>query len=450
MSGGTNAAFHKIKEEMSIQKRPTTTSSSSPSPSSVASSSASSMASNMFNECILPEKVINLVPESQILTELQQFEYRIDRLVEEKRRRMRQLLTSPRSEKHVLRIFVFHERQRIEGTNKYAFTLRIQGHLFDPRTNKLITDANTSNPAWKSGREIPKFTSLVKKCVIELDKKLYPNFEAIEWENHADFIDCTGFCIKRTIEVDPRKISAQTIGSGSDPLAPNVTIAIQLKHDPPVYHPSHALSKVLSSTPIELWSQKDRMPAQTLNQILTGVWNHVKYHGLQDPNDSSMINNNDVMREAFGTDRMSFSDVLTKVKEHLVLPDPIKIEYPLILHEDADKQQFEKQLDVGIEIAESTDILSDKKYRRELDMLNYEMGKKASRIRALKNKRDFMLAFSKAPIPFIHDLINSQTKDLLTMARRQQLEDRRRASYYHSPQVKEAVLRYFQKQNSKN
>lgn len=78
--------------------------------------SARTAASNLvFNECILPEKAMTMVPESAILTELQQFEYRIDQLVSEKRQRMRQLLTSPKSVCYVYRelsfnsfIFCFH------------------------------------------------------------------------------------------------------------------------------------------------------------------------------------------------------------------------------------------------------------------------------------------------------------------------------------------------------
>lgn len=307
------------------------------------------------------------------------------------------------------------------------------------------------------GREIPKFTSLVDKCYIEMDRELYPEFEPIEWKNHIDFIDCAGFCIKRTLTVDPHKTAStatakDSVSGGqtvpSEPMAPNVKIVIQLKHDPPIYHPSHALSKVLALAPIVLYGPNDRPPAQTLNQILTGIWNYVKYRGLQDPNDSSMINNDGIMREVFGTDRMSFADVLSRIKEHILLPDPIEINHQLVLNEDAEKQHFEKQLDVEIEIAEPTDILSDKKYRNELDALNQDIMKITTRIRALKTKRDFMLAFAKAPVPFIHDLINSQTKDLLIMARQQQWEDMRRSSFYHTPHVKEAVLRYFQKKNA--
>ncbi len=45
----------------------------------------------------LPDHVASLVPESQILNDLQSFEYRLDKILSDKKLRMRQLLTDPKS-----------------------------------------------------------------------------------------------------------------------------------------------------------------------------------------------------------------------------------------------------------------------------------------------------------------------------------------------------------------
>lgn len=115
---------------------------------------------------------------------------------------------------------------------------------------------------------------------------------------------------------------------------------MQLRQDPPRFHPSHELNQLLGGM---LYDQLSKPPAQTLNHILYGIWSYIKYHNLQDLNDKKTINNDETLKRVmifynslltkilkiFGSDKMTFSDILHRVKTHLVLPDPIEIDYTI-------------------------------------------------------------------------------------------------------------------------
>lgn len=425
--------------------------------------------STPFDETSLPEEVKTLVAESSLLTELRQFEYRLDQLIAEKKHRIRQLLTNTtKTEKYLLRIYIFHDTYKIEP-NKYAVTMRIQGHLHDIVTGEILVKDN-----------LPKFSRMVKRVVIQLDREYFPGGgDLIEWDSHTDFADCAGFCIKRTAVVDPAKYasanpsvpdgnansvqqqqqqqqltsvntSAQGAAAGVGSVqrhVPRAKLLFQLKHDVPMYHPTHTLFRILSSAPIDLFrGPNEKPPAQTLDTILTGVWNYVKDHNLQDANDSNLINNDAVMREVFGTDRMSFADILTRIRAHLILPDPVEVDYNIYLNDSMERKSHLSPVDVEYVITQQRDILAvDKLKEKEIEQLNMDMLKTLDNVRAHKIRREFMIAFAASPVEFIHKQIASQTRDLLTMARQQHLEELRRAPYYQAPAIKEAVQRIFQK-----
>jgi hypothetical protein len=70
----------------------------------------------------LPQEIQSLVPESAILNDLQSYEYRLDKILTDKKLRMRQLLTDPRtvctivimSHKYLLQII---DETNVKNTN---------------------------------------------------------------------------------------------------------------------------------------------------------------------------------------------------------------------------------------------------------------------------------------------------------------------------------------------
>ncbi len=309
----------------------------------------------------------------------------------------------------------------------------------------------------------PLFTSLVQKLYIEIDKNFYPDEEPIEWERNGDFQDSAGFAIKRTVIPDPDKVKEyletkqqqqqqqlqqqqQTLPtvSKSSIAEPNVKVIIHLKYDPPQYHPSSTLATLLQ---IPLVNNSEKAQLCNINYLLTQLWSYVKTNQLQDKDDHNMINNDVALKQIFNCDRMTFSDILLRLKEHLILPDPIEFDYPMTLF-DADKKQVEKNFELEIDLPRPpvNDILSNKTLKKEIQTLNEEIFKSIERIKAHKARRETLLMFAESPIAQINRIINSQTRDLAKL-KDPYSEERRFSQFYFTPQVREATQRYMQKTN---
>merc|ERR1711936_1530183 len=115
---------------------------------------------------ILPQKVRELVPESQAYMDLLAFERKLDSTIMRKRLDIQEALKRPMKQKRKLRIFISNttfpakEGEGDEGSTT-GWELRVEGRLLD--------EDKKADPS-KSKR---KFSSFFKSLVIELDKDLY-------------------------------------------------------------------------------------------------------------------------------------------------------------------------------------------------------------------------------------------------------------------------------------
>merc|ERR1719220_3458479 len=155
---------------------------------------------------ILPQKVRELVPESQAYMDLLAFERKLDSTIMRKRLDIQEALKRPMKQKRKLRIFISNtsfpaakETQpgpdgtpQDDGTGNSsggattAWELRVEGRLID--------EEKKVDPS-KSKR---KFSSFFKSLVIELDKDLYgPDNHLVEWRRTATIQDTDGFQVKR-------------------------------------------------------------------------------------------------------------------------------------------------------------------------------------------------------------------------------------------------------------
>ena len=135
---------------------------------------------------ILPQKVRELVPESQAYMDLLAFERKLDSTIMRKRLDIQEALKRPMKQKRKLRIFISNTTFPAKESAEGSWELRVEG--------RLLEDDKKADPS-KSKR---KFSSFFKSLVIELDKDLYgPDNHLVEWRRTATTQETDGFQVKR-------------------------------------------------------------------------------------------------------------------------------------------------------------------------------------------------------------------------------------------------------------
>ena len=136
---------------------------------------------------ILPQKVRELVPESQAYMDLLAFERKLDSTIMRKRLDIQEALKRPMKQKRKLRIFISNtsfpakEGEGEEGSVA-SWELRVEGRLIDE--DKRADPSKTKR----------KFSSFFKSLVIELDKDLYgPDNHLVEWHRTPTTQETDGF-----------------------------------------------------------------------------------------------------------------------------------------------------------------------------------------------------------------------------------------------------------------
>merc|ERR1719394_817413 len=144
---------------------------------------------------ILPQKVRELVPESQAYMDLLQFERKLDSTIMRKRLDIQEALKRPMKQKRKLRIFISNTSfpaKEGEGDEQSvaSWELRVEGRLIDE--DKRADPSKTKR----------KFSSFFKSLVIELDKDLYdPDNHLVEWHRTPTTQETDGFQVKRPGDV---------------------------------------------------------------------------------------------------------------------------------------------------------------------------------------------------------------------------------------------------------
>lgn len=424
----------------------------------------------------LPEQILALVPESSILNDLQSFEYRLDKILADKKLKMRQLLTDTGIIKRVLRIQIYCEKQTVTSAQSASNAPTPSNDLNSSASTSIAAATNTlpsnmnNNKSYieenwtmhiqgtlmnENGTEEDlvygeqfKFTHFIKSMIVELDEELFPTNKSdriIEWHRTHGFEDCDGFTFTRKV-----RLANSSMALNQDY---PVKILLGIRDDPPLYHVSPLLGELISlssedkqapesitpllaTTPLTFSTSKSKFDQvtstaryntpYTLNNILTSIWNYIKLNKLQDVNDKNKIICDDRLKEIFGCTTMNFSSILQLTKQHLLLPEPTQINYNICRTKMG--KSFEYHYDVGVTIAKpkhsEVEALLSEKPLAEVQKYDMHIQKALEGIEAHKKKRDFMLGFSQDPVNFIHRLINSQTRDLLLMSNNQELEQK--------------------------
>nr|DBA22165.1 TPA: hypothetical protein GDO54_013222 [Pyxicephalus adspersus] len=140
---------------------------------------------------VLPQRIRELVPESQAYMDLLAFERKLDQTIARKRMEIQDAIKKPLTQKRKLRIYISNtftpaKPDGEEAERVSSWELRVEGKLLD-------------DPS----KQKRKFSSFFKSLVIELDRELYgPDNHLVEWHRMATTQETDGFQVKRPGDVN--------------------------------------------------------------------------------------------------------------------------------------------------------------------------------------------------------------------------------------------------------
>nr|XP_009431322.1 SWI/SNF-related matrix-associated actin-dependent regulator of chromatin subfamily D member 2 isoform X2 [Pan troglodytes] len=367
---------------------------------------------------VLPQRIRELVPESQAYMDLLAFERKLDQTIARKRMEIQEAIKKPLTQKRKLRIYISNtfSPSKAEGDSAgtagtpggtpagdkvASWELRVEGKLLD-------------DPS----KQKRKFSSFFKSLVIELDKELYgPDNHLVEWHRMPTTQETDGFQVKRPGDLNVK-----------------CTLLLMLDHQPPQYKLDPRLARLLG------------VHTQTRAAIMQALWLYIKHNQLQDGHEREYINCNRYFRQIFSCGRLRFSEIPMKLAGLLQHPDPIVINH--VISVDPNDQKKTACYDIDVEVddplkAQMSNFLASTTNQQEIASLDVKIHETIESINQLKTQRDFMLSFSTDPQDFIQEWLRSQRRDLKIITDViGNPEEERRAAFYHQPWAQEAVGRH--------
>jgi SWI/SNF-related matrix-associated actin-dependent regulator of chromatin subfamily D len=318
-------------------------------------------------------------------------------------------------QKKKLRIFISNtfypaKHEAEDGEESIAsWELRVEGRLMEENV-KTTHDPN------KVKR---KFSSFFKSLVIELDKDLYgPDNHLVEWHRTATTQETDGFQVKRPGDQNVK-----------------CTLLLMLDYQPMQFKLDMRLARLLG------------IHTQTRPVIISALWQYIKTHRLQDPNEREYINCDKYLEQILECSRMKFSEIPNRLGPLLMPPDPIVINHVIMVEGPDAKKTACYDIDVEVDDTlkqQMNSFLLSTQTQHEIQALDNKIHETVETINQLKTNRDFFLGFAKNPQEFINSWLVSQTRDLKTMTDvAGNPEEERRADFYYQPWAQEAVCRYF-------
>uniref|UniRef100_A0A1B6C299 DM2 domain-containing protein n=1 Tax=Clastoptera arizonana TaxID=38151 RepID=A0A1B6C299_9HEMI len=380
------------------------------------SSGSSGKKKKKLADKILPQKVRDLVPESQAYMDLLAFERKLDSTIMRKRLDIQEALKRPMKQKRKLRIFIsntfYPAKEASEGCEDgsvASWELRVEGRLLE----------DTKNDPNKVSIVKRKFSSFFKSLVIELDKDLYgPDNHLVEWHRTPTTQETDGFQVKRPGDKNVR-----------------CTILLLLDYQPLQFKLDPRLARLLG------------VHTQTRPVIINALWQYIKTHKLQDTHEREFINCDKYLEQIFACTRMKFAEIPQRLNPLLHPPDPIVINHIISVEGTEQKQTACYDIDVEVDDTLKTQMnnfLLSTASQQEIQGLDNKIHETVETINQLKTNREFFLSFAKDPQQFINKWIISQTRDLKTMTDVVgNPEEERRSEFYYQPWAQEAVCRYF-------
>lgn len=386
---------------------------------------------------IIPQRVRELVPDSESYMDLLAFERKLDATIARKRLDIQEALKRLVKTKRKLRVFITNQFYPGETTATASSTdndnsdsvpqweLKIEGRLLDETKgtdNLPLTLPSSSSSSSNNLKVKPrKFSSFFKSLVIELDKDLYgPDNHLVEWHRTPQTAETDGFQVKR---------------HGDQSL--KCTILMLLDYQPLQYKLDSRLAKLLG------------IHTASRPHIIQSLWQYIKVHKLQDAREREHIILDKYLAQIFECERIRFSDIPGKLHSHCMPPDPIAIQHSINIDLTEPKRTSIYEIDVEVD-----DVLRDQmksflstsqtSQLAEVGQLDAKINEHIEQLNQLRVNREFFQSFSEHPQAFINKWLISQSNDLKSMLDLHgSPEDERKASFYHEAWTDEAVCRYF-------
>uniref|UniRef100_A0A8R1DL80 SWIB domain-containing protein n=1 Tax=Caenorhabditis japonica TaxID=281687 RepID=A0A8R1DL80_CAEJA len=372
-----------------------------------------------YADKLIQPKVRELVPESQAYMDLLAFEQKLDSTITRKKMDVQEALKRPQKIKKRLRIYISHTfiagKEPEKETDDAAvpmWELRVEGRLLDD----MQQPAAGANP-----RPVPKrkFSSFFKSLVIELDKDIYgPDNHLVEWHRTPQTNETDGFQVKRP---------------GDRPV--KCTILLLLDYQPMKFKLHPRLAKVLG------------IAAETRPRIIEALWQYIKTHKLQDPQERDTINNDLFLEQCFGTPKMRFMEIPQRLHQLLQQPDPLVLNHLIQRPEDG-QEKTSACYDIDVELEDPVkqqmaSFVHNQNNANDIQLLDQKIFDLVDQINEMKLRRDFFVRFSNEPNSFIKKWVVSQNADLKTLTETSgDGEADRYAQVYQTSEADEGVSRY--------
>jgi len=378
---------------------------------------------------ILPQKVLDLVPESHAYMDLLSFERKLDFTITRKRLDIQESIKRPMKQKRKLRIFIsntFSPGKAVDGltglendtslnsdlTTVPSWELRVEGRLLD--------DQNISKPEQSKMKR--KFSSFFKSLVIELDKDLYgPDNHLVEWHRTPTTGETDGFQVKRPGAKDVK-----------------CSIFLLLDYQPIQHKLDSRLARLLG------------IHTQTRPMIINALWQYIKTHKLQDAHEREFINCDKYLEQIFGCPRMRFGEIPERLRPFLFPAEPIQINHIITVDPTGEPNNkktacydIEVEIDDPLKQQMSNFVLSTTN-QQEITTLDSRIHETVDTINELKTNREFLLSFANDPQKFIQKWLISQMHDLKVITDQVgNPEEERKSDFFYQAWTQEAVCRYF-------
>lgn len=370
---------------------------------------------------ILPQKVRDLVPESQAYMDLLSFERKLDFTITRKRLDIQEALKRPMKHKRKLRVFISNtffppRAEGVDGGSEGAvptWELRVEGRLID--------DAAAPRIDQTKGKR--KFSSFFKSLVIELDQELYgPDNHLVEWHRTQSTTETDGFQVKRPGDKNVK-----------------CTILLMLDYQPHQYRLDARLARLLG------------IHTQTRPVIINALWQYMKSHKLQDAHEREYVNLDKYLEQIFGTPRLKFAEIPSRLNALIHPPDPIQINHMISVTPSAPGAELKKTscYDIDVEIEDPlkvhmSNFVMSSTNQQEITQLDNKIHETVDTINQLKTNREFFLSFCRDPQQFIVKWLMSQNRDLKVMTDvAGNPEEERHSDFFYQPWTQEGVCRYF-------
>ncbi len=281
-----------------------------------------------------------------------------------------------------------------------SWTLRVEG--------RLVNDEAADAP----GRR--KFSSFFTGIIVELSSphgEPFPEGSLVEWHESAPeaphSVEFDGLDVKR---------------KGTTNV--NATITLQPKEFPSVSKLSPGLANVLG------------MEEGTQNEIVSALWQYVRFHNLQNQDDKRIVNCNEALSKAFGVPQFAFPQVFDLLARYTTKREPIIINYTIRTDISSTVGDVSYDLEVQIEDPARREPLEILQHWNDNDSeiltLDNKIALSAAATNTARLKYEFFNQLSENPIDFLNKWVDVQSRNLkvLTSDEGYNEETVRRSDFY--------------------